>query len=125
MSRIKEIESKIRNLHQELKKALQTEFGLSFDPIFKKYPWLSSVSYTQYTPSWNDGETCYFGVYADEPELTTSSDIDEQSAEYEKCIDECSNLIFSFETDTLELLGEGEVTINRNLEVEVHDCDHD
>mgnify|MGYP007039184287 FL=1 len=40
-------------------------------------------------------------------------------------MEECSNLIFSFETDTLELLGEGEVTINRNLEVEVHNYDHD
>jgi hypothetical protein len=35
--------------------------------IFDKHPALSSFGWTQYTPYFNDGEACYFGVQADEP----------------------------------------------------------
>jgi hypothetical protein len=35
-----------------------------FLKIQKKCPELKSVSWRQYTPYFNDGDTCYFGVYA-------------------------------------------------------------
>jgi len=34
-----------------------------FAPIFEKYPELKSFSWEQYTPYFNDGDTCTFGVH--------------------------------------------------------------
>lgn len=38
--------------------------------LFVKHPKLESFSWTQYTPYFNDGETCYFGTSTDCPSVT-------------------------------------------------------
>jgi len=35
----------------------------SFNSVFVKHPILESVRWTQYTPYFNDGDVCEFGVY--------------------------------------------------------------
>lgn len=58
---------------EEQKKAmvaeLQTEFPKIFEELFAKSKLIDSFSWTQYTPYFNDGETCEFHVYADYPEV--------------------------------------------------------
>lgn len=34
-----------------------------FKPLFEKYPDLESFSWTQYTPYFNDGDSCTFGTH--------------------------------------------------------------
>jgi hypothetical protein len=43
---------------------LQKEFPTMFVDLFKQAPKLKSVSWTQYTPYFNDGDTCEFDVHA-------------------------------------------------------------
>lgn len=121
MNKIREIEESIEELQTKLKTELRNNFGLAFQEIFIKYPNLDSISYCQYTPSWNDGDTCYFGVYADAPDLEGELNQDE----YQIIQEVVSKIIFSFKESTLEYLGEGRVTINRDLSVVVEDTDHD
>ena len=51
---------------EEQKKAmvaeLQTEFPKIFEELFAKSKLIDSFSWTQYTPYFNDGETCEFHV---------------------------------------------------------------
>lgn len=42
--------------------AAATYFAAISKELFDKYPKLKSFAWTQYTPYFNDGETCHFGV---------------------------------------------------------------
>lgn len=56
---------------EEKKKAMlaeiQKEFPTMFVDLFKQAPKLKSFGWTQYTPYFNDGDTCEFGVHMDYP----------------------------------------------------------
>lgn len=51
---------------QEQSKALFEEL---VPEIFKEHPKLKSFSWTQYTPYFNDGDTCSFRAYTDDPRI--------------------------------------------------------
>lgn len=58
-----------------------------FKAFFEEYPAVKAVGWTQYTPYFNDGEPCVFGV--GEPYLTTKSgDFSEMSSLYDDEDDE-------------------------------------
>ena len=68
----------------EKKKALlaelQTEFPGMFVSLFEQAPKLKSFGWTQYTPYFNDGDTCEFGVNIDYPYVNgANEDYDEES----------------------------------------------
>jgi hypothetical protein len=44
-------------------------FHKKAQPLFENNPRLYSFSWKQYTPSWNDGDTCYFSAHTDYPDL--------------------------------------------------------
>lgn len=46
----------------------------SFVEFFAAYPEVEAIKWQQYTPYFNDGEACYFGVCEPEIKLTTKSD---------------------------------------------------
>lgn len=54
---------------EEKKKAfveeLRKEFPTMFAPLFEKSKRIKSISWTQYTPFFNDGDSCEFGVNTD------------------------------------------------------------
>lgn len=59
---------------------LQTEFPGMFVSIFEQAPTLKSFGWTQYTPYFNDGDTCEFGVHYDYPWINgANSDYNEES----------------------------------------------
>ena len=60
MSAIEEIKALKVELQEKIKKA----FMDAFPPIFTKYPWISSISWEQYTDYWNDGDACTFSSKA-------------------------------------------------------------
>ena len=60
---MEEIKSEITRLQTELKAKSQDMFREGVEEIFNKYPELESFAWRQYTPYFNDGENCYFGVH--------------------------------------------------------------
>ena len=69
-----ELRKKIKAFEQtrkDLTKTLKTELtSILKDEIWDKFPKLESFAWTQYTPYFNDGDTCEFGVRNDEIDIT-------------------------------------------------------
>lgn len=49
-----------------LVKELQKDFPAMFAPLFEKSKLINSIGWTQYTPYFNDGDECVFGVRQDD-----------------------------------------------------------
>jgi hypothetical protein len=60
-----EIQSKIASMKEELKTLGEKLFREGSQDIFDAYPNLVSFGWVQYTPFFNDGDECVFGVHAD------------------------------------------------------------
>lgn len=75
---LNKIEAKRREL-QAAQKAFQAELQASiggiFENFFAAHPDVEIISWRQYTPYFNDGEACEFGVY--EPEFFFEGEWDE------------------------------------------------
>jgi hypothetical protein len=142
-------EEKKKTFVEELRK----EFPTMFKELFEKSDKIQSFGWSQYTPYFNDGDSCTFGVNADYPYingdnidecdwydwrvryhlrgdkdyvnlLTDNPNID---VELHKTIDEFKDVINSIPEDFLqELFGDHAlVTIHRNGNVGVEEYDHD
>lgn len=63
---LKELNKSIKARMEEVSKMIKDEgqkaLKAAFDEVFKKYPELHGVVWTQYTPYFNDGEECEFRV---------------------------------------------------------------
>lgn len=62
MSKIKELQKKMKDLKSELKKEGKVALKAAFKELFEKHPVLLAVQWEQYTPYFNDGDSCTFGV---------------------------------------------------------------
>lgn len=63
MSKIEEMNSKIVQMKKELMEEGQKAFHASIKDFFEKHPKIHMFSWVQYTPYFNDGEPCEFGVH--------------------------------------------------------------
>lgn len=143
---------KIEELNKELKEGFKDALKESSDALFLKYPKLESFSWTQYTPYFNDGEPCEFGINEEPYSLIFNNvDIGEYSdndsvyswkteslsefgktlftnlQEYQELKGDVVNFIddlTKMESTVRSLLGEGLVVVSRDG-VEVEDYDHD
>jgi hypothetical protein len=61
-----EITAKQKALHEEIRGM----FGEGAKGVFESHPNLVSISWTQYTPYFNDGDACSFSSYHDYPAIT-------------------------------------------------------
>lgn len=80
--RTKEITKKIQELQEEKNKLIEKEFQEGCKEIFKNHPCVVSWSWTQYTPYFNDGDTCHFSVHEDFNLTYTNEDGEEVEEEY-------------------------------------------
>lgn len=62
---LKEKQNEIKKLKKEMIEASNKIFTDISKSIFEEHPKVKSFSWTQYTPYFNDGETCYFSVNND------------------------------------------------------------
>ena len=62
---IKQRIAEIDKLRESLVSDLRKEFPAYLAPLFEKYPEIKRISWTQYTPYFNDGESCEFCVNFD------------------------------------------------------------
>ena len=59
---IKTLADEYTKTKQEYMLSLQAKLTEEFKNFFQQNPEVKAISWTQYTPHYNDGETCYFGV---------------------------------------------------------------
>ena len=71
--------------------------------MFVKYPNLVSFSWTQYTPYFNDGDTCYFSVNCDAEYITT------------EFIEDNGESILGYDRESLTIWKNGEYVTNPNV----------
>jgi hypothetical protein len=67
MSTIAELRQKKKELAKQMQDAAKEYFNEHSKAIFDKWPKLEWFAWTQYTPHFNDGDTCRFGANIDYP----------------------------------------------------------
>ncbi len=128
----------LKKLYKEYKDKIQKD-GKSicrelFKEFFDKHPDVESIKWHQYTPYFNDGDVCEFGVNSDAS--IKLKDKDDFFGEYDnytdknpqtnKLIQNASELVASIPDDImLEVFGDhAEITANRDgFDVESYDHD--
>lgn len=128
----------------EYRKKMEEEgkafFSELVKPVFEKYPQLERISWTQYTPYFNDGDPCTFSSGASYPSMkfagtAAEDDDDEHEESYFKNDDasdeaECYRMavqvLDSFDDDDYEMLfGDHARVILNPSGIEVEDYEHD
>ena len=83
---LKNLRAKREELSKEITKKATVLFKEASSTLFVEYPNLVSFGWTQYTPYFNDGDTCEFGSRHDSPfiKFTSSENSeDEDDLDYE------------------------------------------
>ncbi len=65
LEKVVELKDKILKLKDEAKVLMKKAFEEGCVSIFEKYPSVKSFGWIQYTPYFNDGDECNFGVHYD------------------------------------------------------------
>ena len=143
LSEIKEIESEINKLLKEAKvKVVKEIFKKAVPELFVEYPNLKRISWTQYTPYFNDGDTCEFGSSHTSPAIyftTPSPDVEGDKDDFDGYEEEWSDYSYQIKTaeaviaflgnfdddDMLDLFGDHQKVIITAKGIEVEDYNHD
>lgn len=64
-TKISEANARINELKKQVQKELQAEFSGALTELFDAYPFVKSLSFTAYTPYFNDGDTCEYNAHHD------------------------------------------------------------
>jgi len=83
---IKEKQAEIKKMQKELQKRSGDIFLSSFKKLFEENPELKSFGWTQYTPYFNDGDTCYFSANTDYLWINGENEDDASWAQEKKVI---------------------------------------
>jgi hypothetical protein len=73
LSEIKTIKAEIEKLRKEAKEKVEAIFKTAVLELFTEYPNLKRLSWTQYTPYFNDGDPCTFRSSHDSPAIYFTS----------------------------------------------------
>ena len=65
-----------------MRQTAKDAFAEQSKPLFEKYPSIVSISWTQYTPHFNDGEPCTFGCENDYPSVKFANQPDEDDSRW-------------------------------------------
>jgi len=99
--------------------------------VFDTYPEVQSISWAQYTPYFNDGDECKFGVRNDEPDINEICGYEIPYTPETKHLVPAQELARSIlqqiiEEDYKEMFGDHvRVTIKRDGEALIEEYDHD
>lgn len=128
---------KLEEAKKQLKAAREMAkeaFSIAAAALFAEEPKLESFGWRQYTPYFNDGDVCTFGVYYDEPDINGERcyDLEEgnehklSKQDIERLETKICKLIASFEEADMEyMFNEGLITVYRNGKSKVEDYSHD
>lgn len=73
---IKEMQEQMRAIEKKAREEGETLFAKEIQPLFDKYDFLGSISWTQYTPWFNDGDECVFGSHHEDAAINSVTDIE-------------------------------------------------
>lgn len=124
---------------KELTEQLRKDFPALLAPLFEKYPSVKNVYWTQYTPYFNDGDTCEFSANVSYAELNHEIDQDEEDDDEENeteksevelpenAEDEFQEVLSSIdESFYKDLFGDHvEVIVNRDGTIETEEYEHE
>lgn len=88
LEKVNEINIQRNDLNKELFNTIKQEIVTVLD----KYPEFIAIRWTQYVPSFNDGEACRFSVK--EPEYVSSTELSDEEAEEEDYIVEIADSVY-------------------------------
>ncbi len=120
-----QITAALKQLKDSYIETARAEFKAGFAALFDQYPQLKSVSWTQYTPYFNDGEECSFSVHLDEPTINGFDPYDDDKdaanlyaqtdKESKACLKAVDDFLDAFDADVYEDLFDDhvEVTVTR------------
>ncbi len=130
------IRKKMEDAQAEMRKIAKDAFIEAAGAIFNKYPGLKNASWTMYTPYFNDGDECTFGVN----EVDTINGLNRYDREgededgmiivwedwMESACDDMNGLVMSFDNNTMQsVFGDHcKVTVYRD-KIEVEEYEHD
>lgn len=138
------IQEQMQKLRLEKQRQAQAVFKAEAAKLFEANPMLQSFGWRQYTPYFNDGDTCVFGVYSDEPDINDKCGYDLDSGlEYDASTRKwvqvrdpdpyiklqvvVAKLLNGFDEDDMKhMFGDHvRVTVRRDGEIDVDDYSHD
>ncbi len=111
---------------ETMRESAKRYFAEASKHLFDTHPELVSFSWTQYTPYFNDGDTCTFGANeVSEINEQESYDLEENSI-LEPALKDCGNFVSSFDDDDLEaMFGDHVRVICTRDGVDTESYDHD
>ena len=134
MTTLSTLKEKIESLNNELRTQFKAALKQETDKIFNKYPDLEAITWTQYTPYFNDGEPCEFSAHLDYPGAEFKGESYYEVEEVEEAYDgvkgiadevtELTSSLYPFEDTLRRVLGEGKVYLYRDR-IDVEEYDHD
>lgn len=147
--RFSEAKAKMRAAQEEARAVVREVFKEGAAELFGAHPRLDSFGWTQYTPYFNDGDECVFGVRNDEPYFNGEHSYDvgtihetkyenvggqyqkvanpDYDAELGGAFAAVREFLTSFdESDYRELFGDHKkVTVKRDGALDIDDYEHD
>lgn len=132
-----EIKLQLQKLRDEYETASRAAMKEGLKNIFDTYPRLMSISWTQYTPYFCDGDPCHFGV--NDPQVLFEGDEWDDEDEFEETYEgslkvaadkdafrEIKELFAAFEDDDFEMVyGDHALVKLTREETVVGEYDHD
>lgn len=79
----KKASEQIQEARKQMTAAIREVLENGLVSLFDTYEFLGSIGWTQYTPYFNDGDTCVFGSTITEPSLNSVKDIEEDTTRNE------------------------------------------
>lgn len=134
--KLKEITKSIKDLNEQyqamLKECSSKVGGLLQELVFAEYPEVHAFRWYQYTPYFNDGDSCEFGVYYDSLCIQLEEDgefygeWDEYDEKYSEVAGKISKILSEFPEDLLESAygDHAEIIITRD-DVSIDRYEHD
>ena len=113
----------------ELVESLRKEFPKMFAPLMSQFKHIETISWTQYTPYWNDGESCEFSANVDYLTINGEEEYEyeEKDKEDSKILNQIKTILNDIPEEFLEeLFGDHvEVTIRKDGTIKVTKYEHD
>ena len=120
-----EFKRQVEALRGQLQKTGEQFLIEHFKNIFEKYPQLDRVSWTQYTPYFNDGEECTFSSHHEWAEIEGEG-LEYGKPEYEGIKKEIRTFLSQFDDELLKNLFGDHVQIIVSKEgISVEEYDHE
>jgi len=74
MTKFEELKAKRTELYKQIAEESKIVFAQESKQLFERHPKLESFSWNQYTPYFNDGDTCEFSANTDYPKINGNED---------------------------------------------------